>query len=185
MQDIQEHERRLASALARIGAAVERLVEAPPAAQLAAEPEADSAAEVEIIRLTRALEAKQAETAALQNQIAHLQSERADDANAAVAELSAGRKLIAEQGIELQRLRRVNLQLRDALRGLREALEGGVADAAGINLALAAELEAMRTARQIDASEIDLLLDALEPLVADAEAQREASNAGDRAEREE
>lgn len=169
MQDIQDHERRLSVALSRISAAVQRLSEPLPAAQQAQLTEFDSASEVEIAQLGRALEETRAENEAMR---AYIEAEltRASGAPALEGKIAALTAQLDGQGLEVQRLRMVNVQLREALRGLREALEGGVADAGQINRAMQAELDAMRTARQIEGSEIDMLLDALEPLVSDAEA---------------
>lgn len=183
MQDIQDHERRLSVALSRISAAVQRLSEPMPAAQQAQLTEFDSASEVEIAQLGRALEEVRAENEAMRHYI-EAELNRADqapvvDSAALDSKVAALTAQLDGQGLEVQRLRMVNVQLREALRGLREALEGGVADAGQINRAMQAELDALRTARQIDGSEIDMLLDALEPIVTDAEAATRATAAAD------
>lgn len=69
------------------------------------------------------------------------------------------------QGDEAARLRSVNVQLRDALRALREGMAAGVVDAAQINGAMAAELEALTSARAFEVAELDALLSALDPLL--------------------
>lgn len=188
MQDIQDHERRLSVALSRISAAVQRLSEPLPAAQHAKMTEFDSASEVEIAQLGRVLDETRAENEAMRH---YIEAELARATAAPAADkLAAENKALESkaaalsaqldgQSLEVQRLRMVNVQLREALRGLREALEGGVADAGQINRAMQAELESMRIARQIEGSEIDMLLDALEPLVSGAEAATRDAAAAD------
>jgi chromosome segregation ATPase len=172
MTQIDDHERRLAAALARIGAALEQGAE--PGAD-ATTPEApDSAAEVEAARLTRALDEARAENAALAARLDLARDRQAATVATLETRVASLTQQIDAQGIEVQRLRMVNVQLREALRSLREALTDGVTDAGQINRALQAENEAMRAARQIETSELDRLLAALEPHVAEAEAAAHA-----------
>jgi len=170
MTEIDDHERRLAAALARIGAAAERLAEPPPDAQSRAEAEPDSAAEVESARLARLLDAAQAQNDDLTARLDLARERQAATVDTLEQRIASQTRQIDAQGIEVQRLRMVNVQLREALRSLREALTAGAADAGQINRAMQAEIEAMRTARQIEASELDTLLAALEPHLAAAEA---------------
>lgn len=168
MTQIDNHERRLAAALARIGAVLDRLAEPGPAAQTDDTP--DSAAEVEVARLTRALEDARAENAGLEARLDTARDRQAATVATLESRVASLTQQIDAQGIEVQRLRMVNVQLREALRSLREALADGTTDAGQINRAMQAEIEAMRTARQIEAAELDRLLAALEPHVATAEA---------------
>lgn len=170
MTEIDDHEKRLAAALARIGAAAERLAEPPPDAQSRAEAEPDSAAEVESARLARLLDAAQTQNAELAGRLDLARERQAATVDTLEQRIASLTRQIDAQGIEVQRLRMVNVQLREALRSLREALTAGAADAGQINRAMQAEIEAMRTARQIEASELDTLLAALEPHLAAAEA---------------
>lgn len=168
MTHIDDSERRLAAALARIGAALDQAAEPAPDATTPEAP--DSAAEVEVARLTRALDDATAENAALAARLDLARERQAATVATLETRVASLTQQIDAQGIEVQRLRMVNVQLREALRSLREALADGVTDAGQINRALQAENEAMRTARQIETAEIDRLLSALEPHVADAEA---------------
>lgn len=172
MSQIDEHERRLAAALARIGAAAERLAEAPPDGAAAEAP--DSAAEVEAARLARLLEEARAETAEVQRRMDTARDRQAATVATLEARIAALTQQIDSQGIEVQRLRMLNVQLREALRALRESLAAGVAEPAQINRALQAEVEALRTARAIEVAELDTLLAALEPHVTAAEARADA-----------
>lgn len=179
MQQIDEQERRLAAALARIGAAAERLLEPPAAGTVAAANEPDSAAEVEAAMLRARLaeaEAQVADLAALDATLRERQGATVATLEARVAALT---QQIDAQGIESQRLRMVNVQLREALRGLREALSEGMADAGQINRALQAEVDAMHAARQSEAAELDALLAALGPKVQAAEDAMTATEADD------
>lgn len=174
MSQIDEHERRLAAALARIGAAAERLAEAPPDGMASAAEAPDSAAEVEAARLARMLEDARAETAEVQRRMETARDRQAATVATLEARIAALTQQIDSQGIEMQRLRMVNVQLREALRALRESLAGGVAEPAQFNRALQAEVEALRTARAIEIAELDTLLAALEPHLTAAEAAAEA-----------
>lgn len=173
MQTIDDPERRLSAAMARIAAAAERLME-PPAAGGAA-PEPDTAAEVEIARLSRVLDEAQGRNADLIAQIATVRERHSATSATLEGRLAEQSARIDGQAVELQRLRQVNVQLREALRSLREALEGGAADAGQINRALQAELDALRAARRSEVADLDLLLAALDPLLEGAD--REAAPA--------
>lgn len=176
MQQIDRSEHRLSAALARIAVAADRLATlaaTPPVA-----PDPGSAAEAEIARLRRQLDEAQAGLADMAERGAVLRERHAATVATLEARIASLRAQTDGQAVEAQRLRTVNMQLREALQGLREALTGGVADAGQINRALEAELTALRAARLAEAAELDTLLGALEPLVAGAEtargAQREA-----------
>ena len=173
MTEIDEHERRLLAALARIGAAVDRMAEPGPASSHPADTP-DSAAEVEVARLTRAVQDAQSDNAALTGRLELARERQAATVATLEARVASLTQQIDTQGIEVQRLRMVNVQLREALRSLREALTDGVTDAGQINRAMQAEIEAMRAARQIETSELDRLLAALDPHVTQAEAQSAA-----------
>lgn len=69
---------------------------------------------------------------------------------------------------DLQRLREANADLRDINGQLREALAEGVADPGLINKAMRAELDALVALRAADAAEVDAVLEALRPILAEA-----------------
>ena len=75
---------------------------------------------------------------------------------------------------ELQRLRRANEMLSATNVELRNALEQNVGEPHLINKAMLAELEALRAARAADMAENQLLLDTLEPLLAEAASEESA-----------
>ncbi|MDP2083755.1 MAG: hypothetical protein Q8K20_01030, partial [Gemmobacter sp.] len=127
MSQIDDHEQRLAAALARIAAAAERLAEPPPDAQVQRTEEPDSAAEVEVARLLRQLDEVQAENADLAARVGAVRDRQAATVATLEARIASLTQQIDSQGIEVQRLRMVNVQLREALRSLREALTEGAA----------------------------------------------------------
>jgi chromosome segregation ATPase len=179
MQQIDEQERRLAAALARIGAAADRLAEPAPAGLPVPDGEPDSAEAVEAAMLRRKLAEAEATAADLAARVDVMRERQAATVATLEARLASLTQQVDAQGIESQRLRMGNVQLREALRGLREALTDGIADAGQINRALQAEVEALRAARQGEAAEIESLLAALEPHVAAAEAAAEPTEADD------
>ncbi len=158
MQDIERHEGRLSAALQRIGTALEQLA-APPAADPA------SAAGVELGRLSGLLEEARAQNSQLSDRLATLRERHQSGLATLEGRITALTGQIDAQGLEMQRLRTVNVQLREAMRALRDGLSAGISDPAQINRALQAEVEALHVTRQIETAELDQLLAALEPLV--------------------
>ncbi len=140
--------------------------------------EPDSAAAVEAALLRRKLAEAEAAAADMAARVDVMRERQAATVATLEARLASLSQQVDAQGIESQRLRMVNVQLREALRGLREALTDGIADAGQINRALQAEVEALRAARQGEAAELDALLAALEPHVAAAEAAAGPTAAG-------
>lgn len=158
MQDLAELERRISAALSRIAEGLAALP-APGASAAAAEPAAASAAEPaadvgELERLRAGLEAEQAASAALQARVDQLT-----------------RQLDA-QGLEAARLRQTVGSLRESLRALRSGQAEGVADAAAINRALQAEVDAMRAERLSEMAELDGIIAELDPLLGPAAEER-------------
>jgi monomeric isocitrate dehydrogenase len=72
------------------------------------------------------------------------------------------------QGLELQRMRRVNAALREQLESLRTAQATGVTEAGLINKAMLTELDALRAMRLTEVAEMDEILAALEPHLTEA-----------------
>lgn len=164
MTDLVELERRIANALNRLEAGIDRLRSDASAPQAAT----DSAGE--LADLQAALAAERASNAELSDRIAAL---RARDSRQEIAGLEAR---IAEltrqldvQGLELHRMRKSTIQLREALRAMTE---DGVAQVDGsvINKAMLAELEALRALRAAEAQELSELVAELLPIVGEEEA---------------
>ena len=168
MAEFAELEQRLAAALSRIGAGVERLAipsDAPSAAQAEA-----------IAHLQAALDAERAARVAADEALNDLQSPSPGFgvAVADTAELDRLTRQLDAQGLDNQRLRSSVAQLREEVRRLREAAEAGTTDAALVNRALQAELEALRAVRASEITEMADILASLGPLVDAEEARHHA-----------
>lgn len=190
MQDMAELERRIAAALHRIGEGIETLT----ANAIAAPMEVDAASAGFVTenqgfdadfaqRMHDALAAERLVVAELRQQIADL-TEAAETAaqSAATAEpattpeppaeqaelLARIEKMTAQldvQGLEIHRMRKTVVQLRENLRGLRRAQAANLADPEQINRAMMAELEAIRVTRLSEVAEMDEILSELTPLI--------------------
>lgn len=174
MQDMAELERRIAAALHRIGEGIETLTSAASAPAFAA-PVEDHAADADRIQqLEQALSAERHTVAALRDQLEAqaepaLDTEPAPAPDADRAELEARiEKMTAQldvQGLEIHRMRKTVVQLRENLRGLRRAQTANLADPEQINRAMMAELEAIRVTRLSEVAEMDEILTELTPLI--------------------
>jgi selenocysteine-specific translation elongation factor len=156
MQEITELEKRITSALERIGKGVDRLATQPRAQAPAAvaAPATDSA-------LRAQLEEEKSLTSQLQARL------RAASAREAKGDLQDKVDRLTQEldvkGLELQRMRRVNATLREQLEALRSAQTAGVTEPHLINKAMLAELDALRATRLTEIAEMDDILAALEP----------------------
>jgi predicted nucleic acid-binding Zn-ribbon protein len=181
MQNIAELERRITAALERIGMGLDRVASRPPPA-----PPAPAAPTTGAEALLRAeLDEERSLTAQLKERIAAL-NERATKAAERAAEVKPVHVPVAQaqlearidkmtrqldvQGLELQRMRKITIQLRDQLARLREAAQAGVTEPHLINKTMLTELEALRAARQGEIAEMDEILAELTPLIAEVQA---------------
>ncbi len=185
MQDIVELERRIAGALERLGRGIEGLV--LPTAPAEAAPVADTAAEIALAEITPAAAPEilpvsapaplaVAEEESSRDTLARLRERLAAARDReAVLQLQHEEKLtrltrqLDVQGLELQRMRRTTIGLRDQLRQLREAQAAGVAEPHLINKAMLTELEALRATRLTEMAELDELASALDDHLTEAE----------------
>jgi chromosome segregation ATPase len=162
MQEITDLEKRIAAALERIGKGVDRLATQPrpsAAAPTGVVPTADAA-------LRAQLEEEKSLTAQLQARLrAAKDREARGDLQEKVDRLT---QELDVQGLELQRMRRVNASLREQLETLRTAQASGVTEPGQINKAMQAELDALRAARLTEIAELDEILAALEPHLTEA-----------------
>jgi hypothetical protein len=161
MQDITELEKRITVALERIGKGVERLSSQPRSAApvAASAPSSDAA-------LRAQLEEEKSLTAQLQARLrASKDREIKGDLHEKVDRLTHE---LDVQGLELQRMRRVNSTLREQLEALRAAQSTGVTEPGLINKSMAAELDALRALRLTEVAEMDEILAALEPHLTEA-----------------
>jgi hypothetical protein len=85
------------------------------------------------------------------------------------ASAAGANERMAQLDLEVQRVRKANDDLRASNQALRAANEAGVGEPHLINKAMMAELEALRATRAADVSETNAIIDALTPLINDAE----------------
>lgn len=157
MSDIAELERRITAALERIGNGLDRLSPAE-----AAPPAAVSD---ELARLREALEVEKTANAQLAERLRAVKDRDAQSVQALEDKVQTMTRQLDIQGLELQRMRKTTIQLRENLRAMREAQAAGGADAHLINKSMLAELEALRAARSAEIAEMDEILAELTPLV--------------------
>jgi hypothetical protein len=154
MTDLADIERRIAGALGRISAGLDRIggMTVPPGTETAAvqaELDAERSANAQLTERVRAIREKQETTVAmLEKTVARLKDQ------------------VEAQSRELARQKQLNLDLSETNSALAAAaVEGGVSDAALINRAMASELEALRGARAAEVAELDEILAELRPLI--------------------
>lgn len=169
MTEIDEYGRRIAYALDRIGRGVE-LLQARPAVEPAVEPVADPvvvetvvAEDPRIAELSGALEAERQTNALLSERVRAIREKQETTLSAMEKRLVLATQAMEAAQAETARLRRANHDLSAANAALVEA--GGDHAPHLVNAALQAEVEALRAARALEASELDELLSAIDPLV--------------------
>ena len=169
MKDIEDLQQRLAAAMDRIAAGMERLDKAQDGASVESLSEAleeEKLANAQLKERLRALNIKHFdEIGALKEQLADTSAQEAMKQR-----LEAQDAAMARLDMDIQRLRAANDQLRSSNAALRAANEAGVGEPHLINKAMLAELEALRASRATDAAEAAAVLAKLEPLLAAAQA---------------
>lgn len=149
--DLIELERRIATALDRIGHAVEGLSSGGGA------------------DLAEALEAEREANAQLEARVAAIKERQETRVATLEAEVRNLRAALLDRDGQVQRMREVNAGLRESNAALREANAAGLADAALVNSAMEAEVVALRETASARRAEIDEVLARLEPLIEDRE----------------
>ena len=150
MSNIDELQRRIASAMDRVASGLDKIATGPagPDPEMAQALEDERTANAQLAERVRALKTKSdAEMASLR------------------AQLDEGEARMSQLDVELQRLRHANAQLAEACDALREANLEGVGDPHLINKSMLAELEGLRAARASDVAETSAILAALTPLL--------------------
>jgi hypothetical protein len=153
MSEIAELERRITAALERIGRGIER---GPGPVQPSGTGPAVSGADPAALIAER--DAARAEAQAARDETGRLQ-----------ASVSLLTRQLDAHGLDMQRMRKTVIQLRETLRGLREAQAAALPDPALVNTALIAELEALRTERHADLIEMEAIIAELKPLTAEVQ----------------
>ena len=153
MSDITELERRITGALDRIGNGLARI----------GKTGGDMPAEVG--KLREALEAEQSANAQMEERVKAIRDRQEETVGALEAEVARLRDAVAKHDGEMRRLKRINDQLRQNNRALRDANAQGVGDAHLINKSMTTELEALRASREADRAELDTVLGELKPML--------------------
>ena len=168
MQEITALEQRITAALDRIGMGIEGIGAAPRVAAPVAAPAAGISATEAALKAQ--LDEERALTAQLQTR---LRASKEREAKGDMQEkLDRVTQQLDVQGLELQRMRRVNSALREQIEALRTAQLAGVTEPQLINKSLTAELDALRALRLTEVAEMDEILAALEPHLTEAENAR-------------
>ncbi len=154
MSDITELERRISSALERIGAGLDRIGGT-----------GGGGSSEEVSQLREALETERSANSQLEERVRAIRDRQEQTVSALEAEVGRLRQAASARDAEIQKLKRVNAQLRENNQALREANERGVGDAHLINKAMMTELDALRTSRDSDRAELDAVLGELKPLL--------------------
>ncbi|MCB6177321.1 hypothetical protein LHP98_04160 [Rhodobacter sp. Har01] len=170
MQEITDLERRITAALDRIGRGIDALdiavVEPPAAIDLAPVP---AATEGDAATLRAELETERAATAQLRERLRAVRDRETLTRSQLEEKAEKMTRQLDVQGLELQRMRKTAVLLREELRRLREAQEAGTVDAAQINRAMLAELDALRATRLSELAELDEISAALDEHITEAE----------------
>lgn len=174
MDTIAELERRITSALMRIDRGLDGLAQQAPAT---AEPEAAADEQSEVARLTEALSEERMVTAQLQERLRALKDRDAAQTMPLEAEVARLTKQLDVQGLEMQRLKKTVVSLREQLRSMTDAMAEDRVEPHLINKAMLTELEALRALRSAEAAELDEIILALDPLAAPAVKQETDSDA--------
>lgn len=159
MSDIHELERRINAALERIGQAVD-------AHQHGAAAE-DPTEGIRLLALTEELQAERDANAQLQERLRLLKDRDAGEVAELQARVESLTRQLDAQGLEVKRMRKNVIHLRETLRGLREAQAQGLSEPHLLNKAMLAELEALRATRLSETAEMDEILAELKPLIGD------------------
>jgi HPt (histidine-containing phosphotransfer) domain-containing protein len=158
MQEISGLEKRITAALERIGKGVDRLGHPQ-------KPAPNSAGATEAA-LRAQLDDEKALTTQLQDRLrAAKEREPKGDLQDKIDRLT---QQLDVQGLELQRMRRTAAALREQLAALRDAQTAGLVEPHLLNKAMATELDALRALRLSEVAEIDEILAALDPHIAEA-----------------
>ncbi len=161
MSDIHELERRINAALERIGQAVDSHTPS------AASPAAASDDEGRLSALAEELQAARDANAQLHERLRLLKERDSDQVGELQEKVENLTRQLDAQGLEVKRMRKNVIHLRETMRGLREAQARGVTEPHLLNKAMLAELEALRATRLSETAEMDEILAELKPLIGD------------------
>lgn len=161
MADIEELQRRITAALERIGKGIDTL----GADQPGADPGEIERLNAEVESLQEQLKDEKTTNEQLSERVKTLKARLDEGETQLKSRIDAQSEATAQVDLELQRLRRVNDQLRENNRALREANAAGLADAHLVNKAMSAELESLNAARAAEMAESRAIAVELEHLL--------------------
>lgn len=157
MSEIAEYQSRITSALDRISVVLEAGAGGAGDADMAAALEAERTANAQLEERVRAIKDKQETTiAALEKAVGDLE-----------AEVQSLKDALGDRDGGLQRMRRVNEELRRSNIALRDANAAGLADAHLVNTGMMAELEALRADHASTTAELAEIATVLDPILAE------------------
>lgn len=174
MQQITDLERRITSALERIGTGLDRMsTNAPPPAAVAPPPPpppaAPAASGADLAALRAQLDEERTVTAQLQERLKTVKDKDLAAQSQLQEKVEKMTRQLDVQGLELQRMRKTTVTLREQLRQMREAAAVGSPEPHLINKAMLAELDALRASRLTEMAELDDIAAALDPHLTEAE----------------
>jgi chromosome segregation ATPase len=158
--DITELERRITQAMERIGRSLPRLPATEAGPDLGAE----------VAKLREALAAEKARGAELAEKLRSLKDREPMSSAQVEAKIERMTRQLDVQGLELQRMRKTTIQLREQLRTLHQAASAGLVEPQMVNKAMLAELDALRATRHTEVAEMDEILAELGPLIEEVRA---------------
>lgn len=162
MQDIAELERRITAALDRIGNGLDRLPGMPTG-------KVADAVVKDLARAKASLDEERMVNAQLNERLRSVKEKEALQRAELDEKCQRLTRQLDTQGLELQRMRKTAVQLREQLREIREAQLTDL-DPHMINKAMLSELEALRATRMTEMAEMEELLAELTPLLNEAPA---------------
>lgn len=148
MSDIEQLQQRITAAMDRVAYGLTQL---------------DTGSGGDAAALQDALDEEKTVSAQLEERVTALKQKIDADRAAAEAQIDDIRSKVSALDVEMQKLRQANDKLRDANQALREANQNGVGNPHLINMAIVAELDSLRAARDLERAEADAILTALVP----------------------
>lgn len=142
---------------------------AAPAAQTANLAQ-NATLEAEIAKLKVALATEKAAVAQMTERLKSVKERETSTQGQLEAKVEKMTQQLDVQGLELQRMRKSTVQLREHLRVLHEAAADNMVEPHLINKAMLAELESLRATRHTETAEMDEILAELKPLIEEARA---------------
>ncbi|MEZ5779363.1 MAG: hypothetical protein R3E44_13465 [Paracoccaceae bacterium] len=157
MSDITEFERRISAALERIGVGLDQMSghSAPGPAD-----GGDGA-----IALREALETERAANAQLTERVRAIKEKQETMVSTLERKVAQLTEQINTADHEMQRLKRLNVELAQTNRELSKAAQEGLTEPHLINRSMMTELEALRAERSAEVAEMDEILSELKPLI--------------------